>query len=132
MDGQATAKMTSKTAGLPVARGSLFGSGGDIPRTPPKRTRRYVAYAVLSAAVIAPASVGLRRSRAAAPTVEQGTVWMDTVQRGPMVREVLGQGTLVPEEVRWITAKASARVEKVLVRPGAVVKADTVLLQLST
>ena len=114
-----------------MARGSLFGSGVDIPRTPPKRTRRYVAYAALSVLVIVAASIGLRRLRAAAPTVEQGTVWMDTVQRGPMVREVLGQGTLVPEEVRWITARANARVEKVLVRPGAIVKADTVLMELA-
>src|SRR5687768_4633445 len=100
--------MISRSAALPVARGSLFGSGVDIPRTPPKRTRRYVAYAVLSVVVIAAATIGLRRLRAAAPTVEQGTVWMDIVQRGPMVREVLGQGTLVPEEVRWITARANA------------------------
>ena len=57
--------------------------------------------------------MGLRRLRPAAPTVERATVWMDTVQRGPMVREVLGQGTLVPEEIRWIAAKTSARVERV-------------------
>jgi len=116
---------------LGLARGSLTGSGVDIPRTPPNRTRRYVVYGVLGAAVLVGATIGLRRLRPAAPTVEKGTVWPDTVQRGPMVREVLGQGTLVPEEVRWITAKASARVEKVLVRPGAVVKADTVLLELA-
>jgi HlyD family secretion protein len=63
--------------------------------------------------------------------VEKGTVWMDTVKRGPMVREVLGQGTLVPEEVRWIAAKTAARVERVLVKPGATVTAQTILLELS-
>ena len=75
--------------------------------------------------------MGLRRLRAAAPTVERGSVWMDTVKRGPMVREVLGQGTLVPEEIRWMAAKANARVERVLVKPGAPVKADTVLVELT-
>jgi HlyD family secretion protein len=118
-------------AGLGLARGSLSGSGVDIPRTPPNRTRRYVVTGVLAAGALVGVTLGLRQLRPAAPTVEKGTVWPDTVQRGPMLREVLGQGTLVPEEVRWITAKASARVERVLVRPGAVVKADTVLLELS-
>jgi multidrug resistance efflux pump len=56
---------------------------------------------------------------------------MDTVKRGPMVREVLGQGTLVPEEVRWIAAKTPARVERVLVKPGATVTTETVLLELA-
>ena len=119
--------------GIPAAgaRPSLFGSGVDIPRKPVNRTRRYVITAVAGAAAIVAASIGLSRLRAAAPTVEAGTVWMDTVRRGPMVREVLGQGTLVPEEIRWIAAKANARVEKVLVKPGAQVKADTVILELA-
>jgi multidrug resistance efflux pump len=90
-----------------------------------------VAYGVLGLAAIVGATLGLRRLRAAAPTVDRGTVWMDTVKRGPMVREVLGQGTLVPEQVRWIAAKTNARVEKVLVKPGVTVKEDTVLLELA-
>jgi HlyD family secretion protein len=118
-------------AGLGLARGSLTGSGVDIPRTPPNRTKRYVVTGVVAVGALVGITLGLRQLRPAAPTVEKGTVWPDTVQRGPMLREVLGQGTLVPEEVRWIAAKASARVERVLVRPGAVVKADTVLLELS-
>ncbi len=77
------------------------------------------------------ATLGLRRLRVAAPTVERASVWTDTVKRGPMVREVLGQGTLVPEEIRWIAAKAAARVERVLVKPGATVKADTILMELT-
>jgi RND family efflux transporter MFP subunit len=96
-----------------------------------KRTGRYALYAIVVTAVVVAASVGLRRLRVAAPTVERGTVWMDTVQRGPMVREVLGQGTLVPEEIRYIAAKTNARVERVLVKPGATVKADTVILELT-
>jgi multidrug resistance efflux pump len=122
--------MSKDSEAFPLARPSLTRSPVDIPRTPPNRTRRRVLTVVSAALLLAGASVGLRRLRAAAPTVERGTVWMDTVQRGPMVREVLGQGTLVPEEIRWIAAKTAARVEKVVVKPGAAVKADTVLLEL--
>ena len=123
--------MSNNSDPLSLARPSLTRSPVDIPRTPPRRTRRRVLMALGAAVLIVAATVGLRRLRAAAPSVERGTVWMDTVQRGPMLREVLGQGTLVAEEIRWIAAKTSARVERVLVRPGAVVHADTVLLELA-
>ena len=103
----------------------------DIPRTPPRRTRRYLALGLGGLAMLVGATVGLGRLKAAAPTIERGSVWMDTVQRGPMVREVLGQGTLVPEQIRWITAKTNARVERVLVKPGARVESDTVILELA-
>jgi HlyD family secretion protein len=55
---------------------------------------------------------------------------MDTVRRGPLVREVSGPGTLVPEEIRWLAAPSSAQVERVLERPGATVRADTVVVVL--
>lgn len=102
----------------------------DIPRTPAKRTGRYLVYLV---AVVAAAGglVGLRRLRPAVPAVDHGSLWMDVVKRGPLVREVQGQGTLVPEEIRWITAKGSGRVERVLGQPGAMVKPDTVILELA-
>jgi HlyD family secretion protein len=58
-------------------------------------------------------------------------LWLDTVRRGPMVREVLGQGKLVPEEVRWVAAKTNAQVERILVKPGAAVSKDTLLLELT-
>jgi HlyD family secretion protein len=123
--------MSNNSEPLPLARPSLTRSPVDIPRTPPRRTRSRVLMALGAAILIVGATLGLRRLRAAAPAVERGTVWMDTVQRGPMLREVLGQGTLVAEEIRWIAAKTSARVERVLVRPGAVVRMDTVLLELA-
>jgi HlyD family secretion protein len=125
------APMTSNFDDLAVARSSLHGSGVDIPRPRVNRTPRNVALALAGVVVLVGTTVGLRRLRAAAPSVERSTVWMDTVQRGPMVREVLGQGTLVAEEIRFIAAKANARVERVLVKPGAKVQADTVLLELS-
>jgi HlyD family secretion protein len=123
--------MTNEPHTLDLARGSLPLSPVDIPRAPIKKTRRRVLTAAAVALVVVTATMGLRRLRAAAPTVERGTVWMDTVQRGPMVREVLGQGTLVPEEIRWLAAKTNARVEKVLVKPGAQVTPSTVILELS-
>src|SRR2546429_4192460 len=113
-----------------LARRSLSRPSMDIPRERPRRTKRYVAYGALALAGLVGATYGLRRLRAAAPTVERASVWMDTVHRGPMLREVQGQGTLVPEEIRWITAIAPARVERVIVQPGATVSADTVLVEL--
>jgi HlyD family secretion protein len=76
-------------------------------------------------------TLGLSRLKPAAPSVERGSVWIDSVRRGPMLRQVRGLGTLVPEEVRWIPALSEGRVERILVKPGTPVKADTVLLELS-
>jgi multidrug resistance efflux pump len=103
----------------------------DIARKKKSKAPRLVAYALASVSVVARATIGLSRLRAAAPTVEAGTVWSDTVKRGTMVRQVQGQGTLVPEDVRWISAAAPARVERILVQPGAEVKEDTVLIELT-
>lgn len=83
---------------------------------------------IVAVAVI---SLGLSRLRPAAPTVERSGIWIDTVHRGPMLRQVRGLGTLVPEEVRWIPAQSEGRVERILVQPGTVVKADTIILELS-
>lgn len=67
----------------------------------------------------------------AAPKVEKASLWTDTVKRGEMLREVRGPGVLVPREIRWIAAEYSARVERIVVRPGAEVQPDTVILELS-
>jgi HlyD family secretion protein len=76
-------------------------------------------------------TVGVARLQPAAPSVDRATVWIDTVKRGPMVRQVRGLGTLVSEDLRWIPATTSGRVERILLRPGTPVKADTVILELS-
>jgi HlyD family secretion protein len=123
--------MSNDSGDMSVARPSLTYSPVDIPRAPVNKTRRVVITVAAGVLALLGVTVGLRRLRPAAPTVDRGTVWMDTVQRGPMVREVLGQGTLVPEDIHWLAAKANARVERVLVKPGAVVKADTIILELS-
>lgn len=73
----------------------------------------------------------LGRLKPAAPPVERSSVWVDVVKRGPMLRAHRGLGTLVPEEVMWIPAVTDGRVEKVHLRPGVRVSADTVLMELS-
>jgi HlyD family secretion protein len=67
----------------------------------------------------------------AAPGVDRAAVWVDTVKRGPMIRQVRGSGTLVPENIRWIPATTSGRVERYVLRPGAEVKPDSVILEMS-
>ena len=81
--------------------------------------------------VIAVITVGLAQLKPAAPTVEKSSIWMDTVKRGQMLRQVRGNGTLVPEQIQFVQADTDGRVERILVLPGAEVKHDTILLELS-
>jgi multidrug resistance efflux pump len=99
-------------------------------RGPRRRSLRIVTAVVLGVVALVAITLGLRRLRVAAPAVERAAVWIEPVRRGPMLREVKGQGTLVPEDIRWITAVAAARVERILLRPGATVQADSVLVEL--
>ena len=96
-----------------------------------KRKRRIITISAIAIGVIL-ATIGLSRLKPAVPTVDRSTVWVDTVKRGPMVRQVRGLGTLVPEEIRWLPANTEGRVEKIIVRPGAHVEPDTEILQLSS
>jgi HlyD family secretion protein len=93
-----------------------------------KKKIRRIIYAAAALIVIAGISFGVSRLSPAAPGVEQATVWIDTVKRGELVRQVRGSGTLVPENIRWITATTSGRVEKRLLRPGATVTPTSVIL----
>ena len=102
----------------------------DIPREKKPNRRRFLYIGGVVAVLVA-TTLGLARLKPAAPTVEAGTLWMDTVRQGRMVREVRGPGTLVPEQIRWVSAVAPGRVERKLVQPGARVTASTVLLELS-
>jgi HlyD family secretion protein len=103
----------------------------DIPRQPTSRKRRRVLYGVVTAVVVVGITLALSRLSPAAPTVERSTVWIDAVKRGPMLRQVRGPGTLVPEQIRWISAVTAGRVERLLVEPGTPVSPDTVLMILS-
>jgi HlyD family secretion protein len=95
-----------------------------------KRRKQWLIGAAIGLLVLG-ATLGVARLKPAAPLVERSSVWLDTVKRGEMLREVRGPGTLVPKEIRWITAETNARIERIVVKPGAQVKADTVLLELS-
>ncbi|HUI75763.1 MAG TPA: HlyD family efflux transporter periplasmic adaptor subunit [Candidatus Acidoferrum sp.] len=106
----------------------------DIQRSPEflkaKKIRRWI-YLGLAALLLAGVTFGVSRLKPAAPSVDKSTVWTGDVQRGLMVREVRGLGTLVPVEIDWLPAQTDGRVIKRLLLPGAVVKPDTVILQLS-
>jgi multidrug resistance efflux pump len=102
----------------------------DIPRKAVKSRRRWVIGAAASAG-IALATLALTRVGPAAPTVDRATVWTDTVRRGDMARQVRGPGTLVAEDIRWISAVTQGRVESKLVQPGTSVAAGAVLVTLS-
>lgn len=97
-----------------------------------KKRRQYMVGAA-AVIVVVLVSVVLANLRPAAPTVDRATVWVDTVKRGPMVRQVRGLGTLVPvdEARRWVPASTRGRVEKIILRPGVQVTPDTVVLELS-
>src|SRR5688572_15201285 len=106
----------------------------DIARSPDvlrKKKIRRALYAAAALVVIVLITVGVSRLKPAAPTVERATVWVDTVKRGSMIRQVRGSGTLVPEEIRWIPATTQGRVERIVLRPGAQVQPGTVILELS-
>ncbi len=105
----------------------------DIPRQDAARKRRIrrILYSVAAVCAIVLTSVGVSHLKPAAPSVDRATVWVDTVKRGPLLIQVRGLGTLVPEEILWIPAVTDGRVERRMVLPGTAVKADTVLLVLS-
>jgi HlyD family secretion protein len=100
----------------------------DIARA--KKVRR-IAYGTGFGVLVILITVGVSRLQPAAPRVEMDTVFMDTVQRGEMLRNVRGTGTLVPEQIRWISAITNSTVETILIRPGAIVEPDTVIVELS-
>jgi HlyD family secretion protein len=92
---------------------------------------RNVVIGVVALLVVALITVALSRLKPAAPTVDRGTAYVDTVKRGPMVRQVRGLGTLVPEDIRWIPAATDGRVERIVVYPGTMVTPDSIILELS-
>ena len=102
----------------------------DVVRTnkKKKRTPIYIAAGVITAVAI---TVGLSQMEPAAPTVEDAAAWRDTVRRGDIPREVRGPGTLVPEQIRYIVAVTSGRVDQVFLLPGAKVSPGTPIMVMS-
>jgi HlyD family secretion protein len=96
-----------------------------------KRRRRQIFFAMGGVLVLGLITAGLGKLKPAAPSVDRETLYFGKVDRGPMVRQVRGNGTLVPEQIRSITARHPGRVEEILVKVGAAVTAETILLKLS-
>ena len=100
------------------------------PNAAKEKRKKRLIYASIAGVVLVTITVALSQLKPAAPTVERNLVWVDTVKRGPMVRQVRGLGTLVPEEIRWIAARTQGRVDKIVLRPGAIVEPGTLILEL--
>lgn len=96
-----------------------------------KKLIRRVVLGVVAVAALGATTYGLSRLKPAAPNVESATLWFGTAKRGPMLRQVRGLGTLVPQEILFVPATSEGRVEKRLMLPGTEVKAGTVIIELS-
>lgn len=105
----------------------------DIQRPSNARAKkiRRIAYGTIAVVLLGGVTYALSKLKPAAPTVDKGTVWAETVKRGDMLREVRGLGTLIPEDIRWIAAQTDARVDRWVLRPGAIVKPDSIIMELS-
>jgi RND family efflux transporter MFP subunit len=103
------------------------------PEFKAQKRKRQIAMSVVAVVVIAAATMAVYRLRPAAPSVERGTVWTDSVKRGPMLRQVRGVGSLVPsqESVLQIPAETEATVVRIHMLPGSLVKADSILLEMT-
>ncbi len=105
----------------------------DIQR--PSQAKAKLRKRLLIGGVVVAALVGitvvLARLQPAVPNVDKSLVWVDTVKRGPMIRQVHGPGTLVPVDIRWIAARTQGRVERIVLLPGAIVEPDSVIMVLS-
>jgi len=97
-----------------------------------KKRKRRILIISASALGLVLATFALSQLKPAAPSVERSSVWIDTVKRGPMVRQVRGLGTLVPEDMRWLPANTEGSVEKILIWPGTKVEPGDVILELTS
>ena len=106
----------------------------DVKRDPAilkAKKRRQMILAGVGVVILIGISAWVMQLEPAAPTVDGNAAWTGKVVRGPLVREVKGSGTLVPEDIRWITATTSGRVERIVLQAGAVVTPDSVIVELS-
>jgi HlyD family secretion protein len=106
----------------------------DIPRkdASKKRLIRRILFGIVGVAAIVGTTIGLSRLKPAAPSVDLSVVWRDTVKRGPMLREVRGLGTLVPEQTMLVPATTDGRVQRILIRPGTPVQAESIIMILTS
>jgi multidrug resistance efflux pump len=102
----------------------------DIKREPPKKRGKYIMIGV-GVAVLGVTTFMLSNLEARAPSVDRATLWIDSVTRGTMTRQVRAPGTLTPEHIRYVVAVTSGRVEALPIRPGVTVQPSSILLELS-
>ena len=102
----------------------------DIKRAPPSKRKQYIAWGSGIVAIVL-VSLGISKLKPAAPSVERATLWVDSVRRGELLREVRAAGTLVPEHMRIIAAVTAGRIEQLPVRPGVTVTPTTLLVEMS-
>ena len=102
----------------------------DIKREPPKKRGKYIMIGV-GVAVLGVTTFMLSNLEARAPSVDRATLWIDSVTRGTMTRQVRAPGTLTPEHIRYVVAVTSGRVEALPIRPGVTVQPSSILLDLS-
>jgi HlyD family secretion protein len=109
-------------------------SSMDVPRVgiAAKKRKRRIIMIALGALGLLVATIAISRLKPAVPSIDRSTVWIDTVKRGPMTRQVRGLGTLIPEDIRWIPANTEGRVDKINIWPGTHVDPDSVILELSS
>lgn len=106
----------------------------DIKRPPKSKIKKKIRNAVMivvGVAALGGITYGLTKLKPAAPTLDPSTAVIETVKRGEMVRDVRGNGTLVPEITRWVPAPADGRVERILLKAGVEVDPSTVIAELS-
>jgi multidrug efflux pump subunit AcrA (membrane-fusion protein) len=104
----------------------------DIIRdTKPQKKKKKLVWSIAAVGLLALTIFVPRLLPTAAPTVDGATVWRDTVEHGTLIRQVRGPGTLVPEQMRWITAVTAGRIEQILSLPGTEVDAGALIMRMS-
>src|SRR4030095_5781662 len=106
----------------------------DIKRPPKSKIKKKIRNAVMivvGVAALGGITYGLTKLKPAAPTLDPSTAVIETVKRGEMIRDVRGNGALVPEVTRWVPAPADGRIEKILLKAGVEVDPSTVIAELS-
>ena len=105
----------------------------DIERKDVAARRRKRRIVMIGGAALLIALIGFGLSQLKPPVykVDESSVWVETVKRGELLREVSGIGTLVPESNRLITASTTGIVEELIIYPGTKVESDSVILVMS-
>ena len=96
-----------------------------------KKRRKMTLYVGIGVVAVVIASIAISSLKPAAPAIDRNLVWVDTVKRGPMVRQVRGIGSLVPENIRIVTSRSAGRVDRIVLRAGAPVTPDSIIVELA-